>query len=96
MPKKDFRSNPALQFISSAQEPEEETPASAPAPSPAPVKRSPDRNRTTPSAETKSRRVQLLIQPSLWSELETIAAAKGISNNEAVINAIRAYTRKER
>ena len=85
MPKKDFRNNPALQFISAVSEPEEYTPPA--------VKKEPSRSRSrsTPQPETKSRRVQLLIQPSLWDELETIAAAKGISNNEAVITAIRAY-----
>ena len=46
--------------------------------------------------ETKSRRVQLLIQPSLWKELEAFAAREGLSNNEAVISAIRAFVRKEK
>ena len=42
-------------------------------------------------SEAKSRRVQLLVQPSLWRDLEEKAEKSGISNNEAVNKAIRAY-----
>ena len=91
MAKKDFKSNPALQFISSAQEPDEYEPNSFTET----VRPPQPRSYTAPANETKSRRVQLLIQPSLWKELEIIAARTGISNKEAVITAIRAYVERE-
>ena len=91
MAKKDFKSNPALQFISSAQEPDEYEPNSF-----TDTVRPPQpRSYPAPANEIKSRRVQLLIQPSLWKELEIIAARTGISNNEAVRTAIRAYVERE-
>lgn len=91
MPKKDFKNNPALQFISTATEPDEYEPNSFTDT----VRQPKPRSYTAPANEIKSRRVQLLIQPSLWKELERIASREGISNNEAVITAIRAYVERE-
>lgn len=91
MSKKDFKSNPALRFISSAPEPDEYEPNSFTDT----VRPTQPRSYNPTASEIKSRRVQLLIQPSLWKELEIIAARTGISNNEAVITAIRAYVERE-
>ena len=72
--KKSFKDmdNPALQFISSAQQ-DEPTPA-APAARPQP----------TQTAEVKSRRVQLVFQPSLYKRVKKAAKAAGLSVNEYV------------
>ena len=41
--------------------------------------------------ETKSKRVQLLVQPSVYESVKAKAKAEGISTNEAINEAIRAY-----
>ena len=41
--------------------------------------------------ETRSKRLQLLIQPSLYDKLKTIAIVKGISINELIHNALDEY-----
>lgn len=94
--KKSFvdENNPALAFITATptepetlnepdkteieQAPEEQEPA-----------RQPRRNRQRP--ETKSRRLQLLIKPSMHDALKDIAEREGISVNEAVNEAIEDY-----
>ena len=42
--------------------------------------------------EKRTRRVQLLIQPSLYEAVKAKASSLGISTNEAIGEAIRAYT----
>lgn len=71
MAKKTFKDNPALQFISAAEEVTPEPPAPAPKARPLP-------------AETKSRRVQLVVQPSLYERVKDRAAAQGLSVNEYI------------
>lgn len=44
--------------------------------------------------ETKSKRVQLLIQPSIHEAVKAKAKAKGISTNEAINEALREYTER--
>jgi len=82
MEKKTFKNNPALAFISAAQEApeaERETPSAAdPAASAVPMKKNPL------YIETKSKRVQLLMQPSLHAKVKVAAAKKGISINELI------------
>ena len=81
MAKKDFTKNPALQFISTA-------PEEAPKP--------PVGYKIDPAfIETKSRRVQLLIQPSVFAAVDRIAKRKGISRNEAINEALKQYAERE-
>lgn len=42
--------------------------------------------------ETKSRRVQLLLQPTIYNAIKERAEADGQSVNEAIAEAIKAYT----
>ena len=85
--KKSFIDNPALQFISTA-EPEEtrqeerELPASQAKLNPLYV-------------ETKSRRLQLVLQPSLYDRVKAGAAAAGLSVNEYVHQILDTATREE-
>lgn len=93
MAKKSFKdniSNPALQFIAK-EEPElkEEytkthTPKEASTP-PAGYKKDPN------YIETKSKRVQLLLQPSVVNEVKSRAEANNISMNELFNIAIKEY-----
>lgn len=75
---KDFKNdNPALAFISVVESNREEIP---------------DGYRLSPRyIETKSRRVALLVQPSVFSRLKKIATAKELSVNEAINEAIKLY-----
>lgn len=95
--KKSFtaQQNPALAFIS-AQEPEKrveeqtrplQQTEEAETSSPAHVKTTdaPDGFKANPLfVETKSRRMQLLVQPSLYEAIKTRATAKGQSVNEFI------------
>lgn len=100
-PKKSFKAeNPTLQFISTeaieAVEHETDTKANVQES----IKASTSGNSTElPTGyvlkpESKSRRVQTLIQPSVYEKLKTIADNKGISTNEAINNAIREYVER--
>jgi len=82
--KKDFKSNPALQFIStSAEEPVQTQPI-------------PTGYKINPAyIETKSKRVQVLVQPSVHDAVARIAKKKGISKNEAINEALKQYTERE-
>ena len=66
----DLKENPAIQFISSAECSSEEHCNSIKA--------------DTINAESKSRRVQLLIRPSLYVKLKKMADNHGISVNEMI------------
>lgn len=82
--KKDFKSNPALQFISQT----EEAPAQKP--------EAPTGYKVNPAyIETKSKRVQLLVQPSVFDAVDRIAKLKGISRNEAINEALKQYAERE-
>ena len=80
MAKKSFKNelNPALQFISSATEETYEARTEAREPAPAGYKVDPK------YIETKSKRLQLLIQPSLLDALKRTAKAEGRSVNDLV------------
>lgn len=82
--KKDFKSNPALQFISQAEE------------APAQKLEAPAGYKVNPAyIETKSKRVQLLVQPSIFDAVDRIAKLKGISRNEAINEALKQYAERE-
>ena len=95
--------NPALMFISQAEEP-----LSAPEPKQprnktnsktgdSPLQAAPEIRATAtsgqrtqpPRKEYKSRRLQLLIQPSLYEEIRDRAEAEGLSVNEEIHNLLR-------
>lgn len=96
-PKKSFkRSEPALAFMSGATA-EAPAPKKATAKKPAPrapeKKEAPEGYRVAPQyVETKSRRVQALIQPSVYEAVKAKASSLGISTNEAINEALRQYT----
>lgn len=105
--KKSFkRSEPALAFISGASEEKatprppkaKSTPKTAPKspkakPSTKDRERAPEGYKLAPQyIETKSKRVQLLIQPSLYEAVKAKASSLGISINEAISEALKAYT----
>lgn len=103
MSKKSFReNNPALQFITPA--PVQETPAGQPRPAKEKQTDCTDNTHTTSSTqntqeldfttkkqETKSKRLNLLIQPSLHQELTKIAYVQRVSLNELILRASREY-----
>ena len=82
--------NPALQFIT-PQEPEAQqpTPAAAPRAVPKGYKPNPE------YIETKSRRLQLLMQPSLHDRIKRRAQAEGISVNELIHSILEAAMRED-
>lgn len=80
MTKKTFKDNPAMQFISDAEEE-----STAKAASPKPTGKPPEGYKLNPLyVETKSRRLQLVLQPSLYERIKTGATAAGLSVNEYV------------
>jgi len=83
MSKKNFKNevNPALQFISGSEEENQEAKAT-------PMKRNPL------YIETKSKRVQLLLQPSLHSKLKIISEQKGSSLNDLIHTILEQASRK--
>ena len=86
MAKKSFKDsiNPAMSFISqeSIDRAEGETPATADAKKP---DKAPEGYKLNPLyIETKSKRLQLLIQPSLHEKLKRKAQAEGTSVNDLV------------
>lgn len=90
MAKKTFKDNPALQFISTAGEETEERRTE---PSPA---KAPEGYKLNPLyVETKSRRLQLVLQPSLYERVKARAKASGLSVNEYCHQLLDEATREE-
>jgi hypothetical protein len=86
--KKSFKDNPAMRFISTAAEPKQK-----PAPSQEPMPLEPGtRLKLNPLyVEVKSKRFQLLLQPSMLKRLKDTATAQGISMNEVIHKALDQY-----
>lgn len=92
MAKKSFKDNPALQFISSAAE---ETPATPAQKAPTTAK-APEGYKLNPLyVETKSKRLQLVLQPSLLARVKERAGEQGLSVNEYVHRILDEATREE-
>lgn len=100
MSKKSFReNNPALQFITPAPVPE--APVGQPRPTKEKQTNHTDYTHNTSTTqnteniskkqETKSKRLNLLIQPSLHQELTKIAYVQRVSLNELILRASREY-----
>lgn len=86
MPKKSFKDNPALQFISTTEE----------QPTAESTGKPPKGYKVNPLyVETKSRRLQLILQPSLYARVKAQAKAEGISVNEYCHRILDEATGKE-
>lgn len=87
--KKDFKgTNPALAFMSVDTQEETQTPTTK--------KEAPEGYKLNPEyIEIKSKRVQLLLQPSTVDAIKALAKKKGLSMNEAINEAIQAYLQNE-
>lgn len=86
--KKSFKDSPAMRFISTPQQAGEATPDEGERPA-VPMKLNPL------YIETKSKRLQLLIQPSLHGKLKGRATAQGVSLNELIHTALQEYAERE-
>lgn len=89
--KKSFKDNPALQFLSTPQEEETAQPEALQktAKAPAGYKLNPL------YIETKSKRLQLVLQPSLLARVKERAKEQGLSVNEFVHRILEEATREE-
>ena len=105
MVKKNFkRNNPAEAFITMPEtepektEPEKTEPIREETPSkPTRARKAPEGYKLNPEyIEVKSKRVQLLLQPSVVEALKALAKEKGLSMNETVNEAIIEYIERER
>ena len=82
MTKKTFKDNPALQFISTAKKEEQEVKQEHTVPT---TTKAPEGYKLNPLyVETKSRRLQLILQPSLFDRVKREAEKSGLSVNEYV------------
>jgi len=94
--KKTFKnvSNPALQFISGA-ETEAETPAKTIAEREETAK-APEGYKVNPLyIETRSKRLQLVVQPSLYEKVKAKAEGEGVSVNEYIHHILENATKEE-
>lgn len=93
---KSFKSdtNPAMSFISQESIDKVDGKQEG-ATTPTGSKKAPEGYKPNPEfIETKSKRVQLLVQPSVYEAVKAKAKAKGISTNEAINEALREYTER--
>lgn len=92
MAKKTFKDNPALQFISTAEEEQEVTPEQK-----APITaKAPEGYKLNPLyVETKTRRLQLVLRPSLFNRVKKGAKQAGLSVNEYVHRILDEATKGE-
>ena len=91
--RKDFTANPAMNFISpesieAVDGKKQKKPAKKRSKAPEGYKPNPE------YIETKSKRVQILVQPSVHEAVKAKAKAEGISTNEAINEALREYVEK--
>jgi predicted DNA binding CopG/RHH family protein len=80
MQKKSFKDNPALQFISEAKDDIGEMPEKL-----ASSVKAPEGYKLNPLyIETKTRRLQIVMQPSLYKRVKNAAEEEGLSVNEFI------------
>lgn len=97
MATKSFKDNPALQFISTAEPEEGRQEGWEPMPQTSSTGKPPVGYKVNPLyVETKSRRLQLVLQPSLYERVKAGATAAGLSVNEYVHQILDNATRDER
>jgi predicted HicB family RNase H-like nuclease len=89
MPKKTFKDelNPALQFISDFQEEENQESQNN-------IPEDVSMKKNSLYTETKSKRFQLLMQPSLYSRLKVMSDEKETSINDLIHKILDQYTQK--
>ena len=93
MAKKDFKSNPVMNFIS--QETIDKVDGK-PATISTGTKKAPAGYKPNPEfIETKSRRVQILIQPSVHADAKALSEELGVSLNDFIGRALQEATRNE-
>lgn len=91
MGKKSFTATPSMSFIS--QESIDKVDGKQEPTNPTGRKKAPEGYKVNPEyIETKSKRVQLLVQPSLYSEAKNISKDLGISLNDFIHRAIQEAT----
>lgn len=94
MTKKDFKYNPAMSFIS--QESIDKVDGKPADTIPTGSRKAPEGYKLNPEfIETKSKRVQILIQPSLHKEAKAVADKLGISLNDFIHRAIQEATHND-
>jgi predicted DNA binding CopG/RHH family protein len=92
MAKKTFKDSPALQFMSTAEEEQEVTPEQK-VPTTA---KAPEGYKLNPLyVETKTKRLQLVLQPSLFNRVKKGAKQAGLSVNEYVHRILDEATKGE-
>ena len=94
MAKKNFLDNPALKFIDIPQEQDKADAEPEPIQEPEPQTRLdellaviPEGYRLEKIIERRTKRIQLVIEPSLYDKLKVAAGAAGVSVNEYAIQA---------
>lgn len=87
MPKKSFKDNPALQFISETDTALQKISETMPAAAPQGYKVNPL------YIETKSKRLQLVMQPSLYERVKAAADNEKLSVNEFIHRTLDAATK---
>lgn len=98
MPKKNFkRNNPAEAFITIPEtEPIREDAQRETQSKLTGTRKAPEGYKLNPEfIEVKSKRVQLLLQPSIVEALKALAKKKGLSMNETANEAIKEYLERE-
>lgn len=93
--KKSFKDNPALQFISMPQTQIEEKYIEGEKQGADATEESVPMKLNPLYIETKSRRLQLLVQPSLHKKLKQHSTTLGISVNELVHSVLESYLERE-
>lgn len=90
MAKKDFsvKANPVLKYISTAA-PEETSPMPEPQPAP-------PTTQATPGKERKSKRLNLLMLPSVLEDLSKVATMRRTSVNDLINTIAKAYVEENR
>lgn len=89
MAKKSFKDNPAFQFISAMEDKQETLPVRKTTKAPHGYKLNPL------YIETKTRRLQLVLQPSLFERVKKMAYKNGLSVNEYVHRVLDQATKDE-
>lgn len=96
MPKKSFKDNPALAFVSTNILEAEKELAENEQTASGTIEKTPEGYKIKSTyVETKSRRIQLLLQPSLADAIKDSSKKNGISMNQAISEAIKQYLQKE-
>lgn len=90
MAKKNFKDNPALQFISAPEREQEAESVTAP------INKAPEGYKVNPLyIEKRTQRLQLILQPSLYNRLKEMSKKQNVSTNELIHQILDKATREE-